>query len=63
MTDSFMVCPSCGHLVDQLHEGYCRECLEHRNDAHLRQVADREEWLRLTPAERERRLRWVGERT
>lgn len=57
MTDSCMVCPSCGHLVAQLHEGYCRECLEHRHDAHLRHIYEQQEWDRLSPAERDRRIR------
>jgi NMD protein affecting ribosome stability and mRNA decay len=56
MTDSCLVCPSCGYLVDQLHEGYCRDCLQHRHDAHLLDVHQRERWARMSPAERDREI-------
>lgn len=36
-------CPQCGCETDELHEGYCEECLEERN-SELQEFLHREAW-------------------
>ena len=51
-------CPSCGHRVTQLTEGYCFECFTERQNALYLHNAEYEIWNSLTNAEKEARIKW-----
>jgi hypothetical protein len=52
-----VLCPQCGGLTPELHEGLCHPCFG-RNQAELdRHIAEFDRWERLTPAQRDDEIR------
>ncbi len=52
-------CDCCGEGTETLHEGYCEPCRDEAQRILDEHNLSHDLWQRLTPAEREARIRWA----
>ncbi len=54
-----LLCPQCGELCGEFHEGVCAPCWQANQDALDLHNAEVDRWEKMTEAEREKAIRWA----